>query len=551
MHDLDGPFTACASSEPEKWCGDAWCYVAPSCTLASKSSSYRVGRFYSYSQCGYLDRFTSEYVEGRTFQGQTINVVFMTNSGGWKGSYCDRNEGCSGPTWSLVNDVIQRTGSVPNVSMTFYGGPLANYPGAYPEQVIDQVNRDQQTSAFTACAYATGMGFVDICVGAFTATPARDLLSLNLDLWAEPVYLIAPKAQSNGFLQNITKAFSPLTARVWLCVLAFLFVASLLVMVQERYGPGVPEGSRGLFAEVSLPAAVVEAIYIGFNGLFASNAHDFHAQTLGGRMTTLAMGFLILLTVSSYTANLATALIVQQSASTTVASLEAILANNWKICTQDNSYLVSNFNFPASQTVLIDGRREVLEAIGQQCEAGVMALEDFEAGQTDSSFCHLMRVGDPLFYEQQMCPVSDRFKRSATFHLRDAKAQGTWINALKVHSPVDACLAATEEAQAEKEQTGLTLEDFGGPLLVAVSVCLLGLVADALKWLALRRAAAQAAPVVPSKSEAQEVPGEKSADGGFIEVDEIEQIEKILSRLKRRRSVGYEGSEISLEVHRL
>lgn len=43
-----------------------------------------------------------------------------------------------------------------------------------------------------------------------------------------------------------------------------------------------------------------------------------------------------------------------------------------------------------------------------------------------------MRVGDPLFYEQQMCPVSDRFKRSATFHLRDAKAQGTWINALKV-----------------------------------------------------------------------------------------------------------------------
>ena len=45
---------------------------------------------------------------------------------------------------------------------------------------------------------------------------------------------------------------------------------------------------------------------------------------------------------------------------------------------------MSNFNFPASQTVLIDGRREVLEAIGQRCEAGVMALEDFEAGQTDS-----------------------------------------------------------------------------------------------------------------------------------------------------------------------
>lgn len=47
-------------------------------------------------------------------------------------------------------------------------------------------------------------------------------------------------------------------------------------------------------------------------------------------------------------------------------------------------YLVSNLNFPESQTVLIDGRREVLDAIGHQCEAGVMALEDFEAGLTDS-----------------------------------------------------------------------------------------------------------------------------------------------------------------------
>ena len=145
--------------------------------------------------------------------------------------------------------------------MTFYGGPLANYPGAYPEQVIDQVNRDQQTSAFTACAYATGMGFVDICVGAFTATPARDLLSLNLDLWAEPVYLIAPKAQSNGFLQNITKAFSPLTARVWLCVLAFLFVASLLVMVQDFGFQAV----EGLFWE-RIPY-LLEAIGYSIDGI--------------------------------------------------------------------------------------------------------------------------------------------------------------------------------------------------------------------------------------------------------------------------------------------
>ena len=75
--------------------------------------------------------------------------------------------------------------------------------------------------------------------------------------------------------------------------------------------------------------------------------------------------------------------------------------------------------------------------------------------------------------------------------------------------------------------------------------------ADALKWLALRRRAApQAALVVPSKSEPQEVPSDPSAEGGVIEGDEIEQIEKILSRLKRLKRPSV--SEISsLEVHRL
>ena len=254
--------------------------------------SCQIGRFYSYSQCGYLDRFTSEYVEGRTFQGQVLNVVVMTNSGGWKGSYCTREDGdftCSGPTWSLVNDVIQRTGAIQNLTMTFFGGPLANYPQAYAQQVMDQVNRDQQTSAFTACAYATGMGYIDVCIGAFTAKPSRDLLSLNIDLWSEPVYLISPKAETkNDFFQNLTRAFSPFDTSVWLCIAAFLFAASMLVMLQER------SVHSEQFQHFRLSQAAIEASYIGAMGFF-SGAQGFTPGSLGGRMTSLAMGFVILL----------------------------------------------------------------------------------------------------------------------------------------------------------------------------------------------------------------------------------------------------------------
>lgn len=386
----------------ESW---SWC-EREICGFVTRVTFTQIGRFYSYSQCGYLDRFTSEYVEGRTFQGQLLNVVVMTNSGGWKGSYCTGEDGessCSGPTWSLVNDVIQRSGAIQNLTMTFFGGPLANYPQAYAQQVMDQVTRDQQTSAFTACAYATGMGYVDVCIGAFTAKPSRDLLSLNIDLWSEPVYLISPKAETkNDFFQNLTRAFSPFDSSVWLCVAAFLFVASMLVMLQER------SVHSEQFKRFSLPQAAIEASYIGAMGFF-SGAQGFTPHSLGGRMTSLAMGFVILLilafllkifhglsechdelmiwfwndsvwiftdiivlywlyyynpamlwvlqhdwgdsmmmdqcfqgsilprTISAYTANLATVLIVEQKASAAVASIEVILRNKFKICTQDNA----------------------------------------------------------------------------------------------------------------------------------------------------------------------------------------------------------------------
>ena len=42
-------------------------------------------------------------------------------------------------------------------------------------------------------------------------------------------------------------------------------------------------------------------------------------------------------TISAYTANLATVLIVEQKAGAAVASIEVILRNKFKICTQDNA----------------------------------------------------------------------------------------------------------------------------------------------------------------------------------------------------------------------
>jgi hypothetical protein len=86
------------------------------------------------------------------------------------------------------------------------------YVNDIPPEVIDAKERDhpELTSIFTTCAYATAMGYVDLCVAAFTISPARQLLTPHISLYAEPLYLISPKKkQKTGIWVSLTKAFLP------------------------------------------------------------------------------------------------------------------------------------------------------------------------------------------------------------------------------------------------------------------------------------------------------------------------------------------------------
>ena len=73
----------------KSFCARRWCYVSDNdqnCTLLKKASNMFRGRYYSYATCGELDRFT--YTERlKSVKGQTFQVGFTSNSGGWKGGF--------------------------------------------------------------------------------------------------------------------------------------------------------------------------------------------------------------------------------------------------------------------------------------------------------------------------------------------------------------------------------------------------------------------------------------------------------------------------------
>lgn len=146
---------------------------------------------YSYSTCGHINAFTSWSLDV-AFQNVSLNVVYLTNTGGWKGSYCTSSDSasCTGPTVDVWNQIFER-GASPSIASTFTSKSLAS--GAnFSLQVQRQMFEEDpdMDSTFTACVYATGMGFVDICVGAATIKPSRVMITDMIQLGAEPVVLV-------------------------------------------------------------------------------------------------------------------------------------------------------------------------------------------------------------------------------------------------------------------------------------------------------------------------------------------------------------------------
>ena len=77
----------CSSSNPADWCDDQWCYVDEKNCSITHEETQPLGRFWSYTTCGYRDLFSLENIT-ESIRGKTLRVLYISNTGGWKGNYC-------------------------------------------------------------------------------------------------------------------------------------------------------------------------------------------------------------------------------------------------------------------------------------------------------------------------------------------------------------------------------------------------------------------------------------------------------------------------------
>lgn len=315
-HDLDAAVCqseACDTSilpqekcaENQAWCQRSFCFVDPdNCDLLHKPSLYYRHRYYSYATCGFMDFWTAgKRVE--SLRGDTLRVAFNSNTGGWKGASNPEgsfavNAQWKGPIVEFINNAAFRGGFTINITE----------PPAYLQAGSQQFFGG--SSSFDFCVYAASLGYVDLCVAAYSITDRRAAATTFFETSDDPIYLVTFDDNSgtswSSFTSEFGKVFAPFTWGAWLMiVLISLPLLGLLMMYHEYAAPGSayprtapvletdPAGSgTEMIRNRKIPMVnhIGRSLYMAALSFF-QESYDQSVVTTGGKIHLLAISSLV------------------------------------------------------------------------------------------------------------------------------------------------------------------------------------------------------------------------------------------------------------------
>jgi len=219
----------------KSYCQRSWCYVdARNCNVYHSVNKRGINPHihYSYATCGHMDSFT--YAERRkALRGKTLQVALNSNTGGWMGAYNPQGSFSTqaslwtGPLVEFLKDAAHRGGFELNVTR----------PPAWLEA---NAQRFFGQSSFDYCVYATSLGYLDLCVAAYTITDKRASVTPFLEMGSDPVYLVTfsddltGTTYSDTVMRSLMTIFQPFTYGSWIMI-AFICLPLLgLLMVRKN-----------------------------------------------------------------------------------------------------------------------------------------------------------------------------------------------------------------------------------------------------------------------------------------------------------------------------
>ncbi|CAE7211876.1 GLR2.2 [Symbiodinium natans] len=369
-----------------------------------------------------------------------------------------------------------------------------------------QKSRQLFRSSYTACVHDVAVGSFDVCIADLWLTPARHrLASFMPPIRQDLFYLVVPrKFEEVTLMSYLQRPFLPFTIDAWMGVFAFLCGMSVVLWVVKIWE--TPSSDRG-GCKWSLEEFGVFLFGIWHDFLLGQSSHDVERGPTH-KLFSLGFSFFILVTLASYTASLASMLVVQREASGEINSMADAEKAGIAVCapavlSETFSSLYTQATFQDCEGIedcprLLHAGRcgamiaslDVIDSMHagkikqQDCDAVNSGAISEEVGRCSTNHlgqprddCDLLRVGDLIWSVPLSFPISDRLAHSMSWAVTRALSDGMF-EAAKESGPNKAAFPVTQCTHTEdrSETDGLNLADLTGTIFISVFFVSFGLV---------------------------------------------------------------------------
>jgi len=239
----------------------------------------------------------------------------------------------SSPPWNFA--AKNGSGIKEGILQHYYGQvfALSGLGMIYSEPALSQASRDRVwidngfNSSWSSCVYDLAVGRLDFCMADFwvTANRLKQCNFLPL-LYRDEVFLVEDSEASESLFEILQKPFLPFAYNLWAFVMLSLCVMGVLVAWAETgHNPDDYPDER-------CPMCFCKGIFTGLYSYFTGGVYfQVFPKTIHGMCFSLGVGFFVLLSLSTYTANLASFLILKK-VKAGVNTLEEAVLSGETIC---------------------------------------------------------------------------------------------------------------------------------------------------------------------------------------------------------------------------
>eukprot|EP01001_Neometanema_parovale_P011387 NODE_762_length_2114_cov_60.087393_g727_i0.p1 GENE.NODE_762_length_2114_cov_60.087393_g727_i0~~NODE_762_length_2114_cov_60.087393_g727_i0.p1 ORF type:complete len:654 (-),score=85.39 NODE_762_length_2114_cov_60.087393_g727_i0:153-2057(-) len=438
-YDLNLTATGCSANSANSSCSSKWCYVDPAvCTINATMCALAggvPGSLYSFEACGFLNTYDADKIYDPITGNNALVMTFAEAPYVMQGDVDPRfpeRRGYHGKVIDFILDIFKSV----NLNVTIldhFGSPESRE--RFP------------TSSWTACVHDVAIGNADICLQNFWITPSRlRMVPFLPTLGQDNLYLyVRTNAISESFGTKILKPFTPFSTGLWAAILIFLCLSAFVLYFTDR-------DNHDDFPSSGLPQRIGKALFFSF-GWFTSSGPLNTPSSLSSRIAHIGLGFFLTIILASYTANLATILVAQQTG-IVIDSIEMAIAQKMTICMNGVVIPVVLTKYPALKAVEIgDSPWQAHEGIICQAflqpeslvalmKAGYYHLNECGEGADKSASryneshgcdlklgtrdCAWQRVGGAVVNVQWGVPIRAEYRHSLAARVVEEQMNGNW-----------------------------------------------------------------------------------------------------------------------------